>query len=313
LSANGPWECAIQRAPKPQSLKSHHRSIERRAMKSSLSSCAVAAALAAAIALPPVLCAQGSGAASSSSSSSNGISSSNSGQLPDAPAQQRPSPFGAARPAQAGKSAPRMVTVLEDTNLDLEVITTVNSYKVKDGDPVLFMVNEDVIVDGMLAIPRGATVHGTVLRYRRSGTLTGSPDLTLALNSLDLGGRSYRLYSHQLRVKGLSKTRPTERKIVTGAAVGTVVGSIGVSSKSGVVVSSNPGVALAGAAVGAGVGTAVAALSPSPEIIIPSESEIEFTLAAPVAIFPVSAAEAERLGKGLTPGGPILYVRGENP
>lgn len=206
-----------------------------------------------------------------------------------------------------------MVTVLEDTDLDLEVITTINSYKVKDGDPVLFMVNQDIVVDGVLAIPRGATVHGVVVHYKRSGALTGTPDLTLQLVSLDLGGRSYPLYSHPLRVKGLSKTRPTEKKIETGAAVGAIVGGINASTKTGVAVSSTHTGSLAGAAVGAGVGTAVAALSPSPEILIPSESEIEFTLASPIAVVPVSPAEAERLARGLTPGGPILYVRGENP
>ena len=68
-----------------------------------------------------------------------------------------------------------------------------------------------------------------------------------------------------------------------------------------------------GAAVGAGVGTLVAVATPGPVLSIPAEAQLEFTLASPISVAPVSAKEADRLGRGLHPGGPVLYVRGETP
>jgi hypothetical protein len=69
----------------------------------------------------------------------------------------------------------------------------------------------------------------------------------------------------------------------------------------------------AGAAVGAGVGTLVSAASAGPTVLIPAESQADFSPASPITVTPVSAKEAARLAQGLHPGGPVLYVRGETP
>jgi len=139
--------------------------------------------------------------------------------------------------------------------------------------------------------------------------------LTLKLISVDLGGRSYPLDSYQFKVQGTSKTGPTETKAVRGAAVGAVLGAIaGSPSANGANTAAGHVAGItAGAAVGAGVGTLVSAATPGPGIWIPSESQVDFYLAAPVTITPVSSQEAERLAQGLHSGGPTLYVRGDTP
>jgi hypothetical protein len=91
----------------------------------------------------------------------------------------------------------------------------------------LFTLSEDVVVDNVLIIPRGATVHGTAVQSKKAGTLTGSPDLILKLVSLDLGGRSHPLYSYQFKVEGTSKTKPTETKVKGGALVEDSPGDAG--------------------------------------------------------------------------------------
>jgi len=65
--------------------------------------------------------------------------------------------------------------------------------------------------------------------------------------------------------------------------------------------------------MGAGVGTAIAASSPPSVALIPAESQLEFTLATPVAVVPVDQPTALRLARGMFPGGPVLYVRGDAP
>jgi hypothetical protein len=228
-----------------------------------------------------------------------------------------PAASGARNAPPATSAPPALVTVLEDTLIRVRTIEPINSKRARHGMPLLFTVSEDVVVGDVLAIPRGATVHGTLIRSKKAGVLTGNPELTLELVSLDLGGRSYLLYTYQFKVKGTSKTKPTETKALRGAEVGTIVGSFtsGVSSKGAVTTDDSGRVAsmAAGAAVGAGVGTLVSAATPGPGIWIPSESQVDFYLAAPVTIKPVSAKEAARLAQGLHPGGPTLYVRGDTP
>jgi len=238
------------------------------------------------------------------------------------PAQESSSAAGpqqAAYPASSARAraATDPVTVLEDTLIRVRTMEPINSKRVNDGSSLLFTVSEDVIAEGVLAIPRGAMVRGVVVRSKRAGVLTGSPELTLKLISLELGGRSYPLDSYHFKATGTSKTPTTEKDAGRGAAVGAVAGSFvsGVSKQGLVATDDSSRVAsmTAGAVMGAGVGTMVAAATPGPGIWIPSEAQVDFYLAAPVTLTPISDKEAARLAQGLHPGGPILYVRSDRP
>ena len=77
-----------------------------------------------------------------------------------------------------------------------------NSKRAKDGQPVQFTVIRDVAVGNVLAIPRGATVHGVVTEVKKAGDLGGSPVLALTLTSLDLGGQSYPLQCRSVQGEG---------------------------------------------------------------------------------------------------------------
>jgi hypothetical protein len=195
----------------------------------------------------------------------------------------------------------------------------IDSKHARNGTPVECFVSEDVLVGDVLAIPRGAMVQGEVVRSKKAGRLTGSPELIIKLTSLDLGGRTYPLYTYLFKMTGASKTQPTETKALRGAAVGAIVGAFasGVSAKSGVVEPADAtGRAVdmaAGSAVGAGVGTAISAATPGPGIRISPEAQVDFYLAAPITVTKVSAKEAARLSEGLHSGGPSLYLRGEAP
>jgi len=226
--------------------------------------------------------------------------------------EAKTAPTPVVQPAQVSQSP---ITVLEDTLLRVQTVGPINSKQSNHGTPLMFTVSEDVIVRDQLAIPRGATVHGKVIERKQAGRLTGSPQLTLQLVSLDLGGRSYVIDSYLFKVKGLSKTQPTETKALRGAEAGGVVGSVvsGGSTKSGLRTptdgTSRVASMTSGAVIGAGVGALVSAATPGPGIWIPSESQVDFYLAAPVTVTPLSAKEVARLAQGLHSGGPTLYVR----
>jgi hypothetical protein len=191
------------------------------------------------------------------------------------------------------------VTVPQGTVLTLRTNESLDEKHAKDGQPVDFVVIRDVPVNGYLAIPRGATVHGVVTESKHAGTLTGSPELALAVTSLDIDGRTYPLQSDQFRVKGPSKTGRTVGNAIGGALVGALIGGA---------VGGGSGAAI-GAAAGGGAGTAASAAG-GPHAWIPAEALVTFHLNGPVTLDPVSREEANRLAQGLFQGGPQLYRRG---
>jgi hypothetical protein len=206
------------------------------------------------------------------------------------------------------------VTVLENTLLRVMTNAPLSTRHTRAGTPLLFTLNENVVVDGVLILPRGAPLHGTVVESKHAGTLSGSPEFILQLTSLDLGGHSYPLYTYQFKVTGASKTGPTEAKVKGGAVIGAVAGAVFNGSANGSTTAAGKLAGMGtGAALGAGVGAAVSAATPGPILAIPAESQMDFYLASPISVVPASEKEAKRLSEGMVVGGPVLYVRGETP
>lgn len=65
--------------------------------------------------------------------------------------------------------------------MQLRTSEALASKRAKDGEPVQFTVISDVTFGGVLAIPRGATVHGVITESKKAGELGGSPVLALTL------------------------------------------------------------------------------------------------------------------------------------
>jgi hypothetical protein len=225
------------------------------------------------------------------------------GPLPVPSPSQPPPP--SARPQYAPVpppvyEAPRgPVTIPQGTLLQLRTNEPVGSKRAKDGEPVEFTVIHDVAFGGVLAIPRGATVHGVVTEVKQAGELKGSAVLALKLTSLDLGGQSYPLDTDQFKVKGPGKGGETAGRAVTGALFGAIIGGA---------IGRGEGAAI-GAGAGAAAGTASSAGSHGPGVWIPAEAQVDFHLNTPLTVTPVNAQEAARLAQGLYPGGPNLYRR----
>jgi hypothetical protein len=190
--------------------------------------------------------------------------------------------------------------VAAGTVLQLRTMGAVDSKRATQGTPLDFTVIRDVTVNGWLAIPRGATVHGIVTESKSAGELKGSPELALRLTSLELGGRIYPLESDEFRVKGPSKTAHTAGNIAVGSVLGAIIGGAA---------GGGAGAAI-GAVAGGTVGTAASAASHGPAAWIPAEAQVMFHLNTPLTVDPVSQAEAQRLAQGLYPGGPALHRRG---
>jgi hypothetical protein len=155
------------------------------------------------------------------------------GQYPSYPPQ--PGQYPPARPAYGYNQPPQPpmpsyrpangpVTVPQGTLIQLRTSESLDNKRAKDGTPVQFTVIRDVAVNGVLAIPKGATVHGVVTESKKAGDLGGSAELALTLNSLDLGGHSYELVTDQFKVKGPNKTNQTVGNAIGGGVIGTIIG-----------------------------------------------------------------------------------------
>lgn len=145
----------------------------------------------------------------------------------------------------------------------------------------------DVYENGVLAIPRGATLTGRVVNVQNGGKdkLSGSAHLELQLTNINLAGRLYPISTDVWSSRGPSKSGYTARNTAGGAILGAIIG--GIIGRG------------AGAAVGAGVGAvgglAASSATNGPRIYLPTEALVDFHLSAPATVQPVSWQEAQRM------------------
>jgi hypothetical protein len=193
-----------------------------------------------------------------------------------------------------GQRAGLDVTVPAGSMLRIRINRGLDSNHIQPGATFDGIVLTDVIAGGAVAIPRGATVSGVVVDAKKAGTFKGQGELSLQINSLTLGGNVYPLSTDVWERSGRDKTAGTVNNTVATSAVGAIFGAI---------VGGGEGAAI-GAGVGAGAGLAGSAASPRGQIIIPPESVLTFTTAAPTPVKTVSEQEMSRLAYSAGPQGP---------
>lgn len=218
-------------------------------------------------------------------------------QPPQAYPQQQPYPTQRggyyAAPAYAGQQAGEQVTVPAGALVRIRINQTLDSARTKPGDHFDGIVVNDVAADGAIAIPRGATVHGTVVDAKKSGAIKGRGELSLQLNSVDLGGTTYPITSDVWQHNGADKAVQSVNSTLVGGVLGALVGAAAGGGE--------------GAAIGAGVGGAAglgsSAASHNGQVFVPAEGLLTFHLAQPAAVATVSQAEMDRLAQGAGPAG----------
>jgi len=229
---------------------------------------------------------------------------------PIPPPQQAPAPgypqYNAPREGPQAPEPPHSpVTVAAGAVFRVRSSMPLDSKKAVVGTPVEFTLVADVYSGGVLAVPRGATIRGEVTDVKSPGALSGSPELALKIDALQLGGMTYPLDATPYQVKGPSKTGHTVGNVVGGALFGALVGGA---------IGGGGGAAIGAAAGGAG-GTAASAATPGPRIWIPAEALLDFHLNSELIVVPVSSREVRRLAANAPPPSqrPILYRRAYYP
>jgi hypothetical protein len=203
-----------------------------------------------------------------------------------APAQQTPpaqqSPPATPPPAEVAKAPepppppppPPPLVVPAGSSLVVRVGNTISSKTANPGDTFTGTLAHSVSVNGVVAVPAGASVTGTVVDAKSPGRFKGEGVLSIALTSISVRGVpttiSTSTYAQTIKGKG----KRTAVMAGGGTGAGALIGGLAGGGKG----------ALIGGLVGAGAGTAGAAFTGNKELTIPAETAVTFRLANPITV-----------------------------
>jgi hypothetical protein len=151
---------------------------------------------------------------------------------------------------------------------------SVSSKDARTGQKLDGTVAQDILVDGKIAVPKGARASLSVADVQESGRLSTPAKLWLKIDSIEVKGRSY---SAATRWSGQTGENHNKRNVVAvggGTGVGALIGGLAGGGKG----------ALIGAAVGAGAGTAGAAATGKKDITFPAETKLRFVTTKPISV-----------------------------
>jgi hypothetical protein len=222
------------------------------------------------------------------------------GQYPPAPPPYGRPPYRQPYPPQYGQPYPQQppyvaqkggdaVVVPSGSPLRVRINQGMNSKNTVPGTTFDGIVLSDVSAGGAIAIPRGASIQGTVVDAHSAGQLGGKGELKLQLTSVSFGGKTYPVVTDFWWHQGVDKTANT---------VGNTIGLAGVGALIGAVAGGGVGAAV-GAGVGGVAGLGVSSASGRGEAALPPEAIVSFHLTQPADVTTVSQAELNRLGAGV--------------
>jgi hypothetical protein len=180
-------------------------------------------------------------------------------------ATQTPNPSGAAETVMV--PAGTVLSVRLSQGIDVDSTQTGATFKARIDDPVM--------IDGRVVIPREAAVVIQVASVKQSGTLKGSDRIALKVNAISFNDRVYEVVTGFAVAQGKGEGRRTARKVGGGAGLGAIVGGIADGGE--------------GAAIGAvvgGIAGAVVAASGEEHLKLPAETRLQFELSAAVLVQP---------------------------
>ncbi len=126
---------------------------------------------------------------------------------PRKPAPPPPAPTPAATPAPS--PAPKPVTVPAGTTLNVRLTQSIDVDASQAGMTFKGLIDDPVMIDGSIVIPRGASAALQAVHVQQSGKMKGSDKITLKVNSIGFGGRVYEVTTSQVETKGKGEGKRT--------------------------------------------------------------------------------------------------------
>jgi hypothetical protein len=171
-------------------------------------------------------------------------------------------------PPPMQKPKPQPIVVPSGTVLTVTTSQALSSKTSQAGQTFLATLAQPISVEGKRALPKGATVSGTVVSAKAKGKIKGEGELSLALTSISLADHTYQIQTSVVSSSVKGKGKRTAATTGGGAAGGALIGGIAGGGKGAGI----------GALIGAGAGLIGGAATGNKQIEIPAESALSFTL-----------------------------------
>jgi hypothetical protein len=182
----------------------------------------------------------------------------------------------AAAPAPVPPPKPEPIVVPEGTVLTVITGQSLGSKTSTTGQTFIATLAQPVGAGGKTALPKGATVSGTVVTAKAKGKIKGEGQLDLMLTSISVRGHTYPIKTNLLSSTEKGKGKRTAATTGGGAAGGALIGGIAGGGKGAGI----------GALVGAGAGLVGGAFTGNKQIELPAESVLSFTLTSSLTLPP---------------------------
>lgn len=196
-----------------------------------------------------------------------------------------PAPPAPVAPPPPSPPQPITVTIPESTIVTVRTTDAIDFATSSAGQTFRGSLDAPIVVDDRVVVPKGLNVTLKLVNASAAGKFKGSSELTVSLDSFTYQGRTYTLSTSDVQEKGASRGKRSAAVIGGGTALGALIGGLAGGGKGAAI----------GAGVGAGGGAAVQAMTKGQQVKIPSETRLEFTLHAPVAVTYVPHQKTSRV------------------
>lgn len=180
--------------------------------------------------------------------------------------------------SNAQQAAPQQevktLTIPAGTELKVRLVDAVSSAGNRSGESFLATLDQPIIVDGWVAVPKGTNVTGRVVAAEASGHLQHPAELSLTLGSIQLDGQNVDVDTSSYTRRGKSHAKRN---------AGFIGGLAGGGALLGALIGHGKGAAI-GAGIGAGAGAGTAYATGKKDIYLPPETIIRFTLRQPITL-----------------------------
>ena len=191
-----------------------------------------------------------------------------------APVEQQAPPPAPAPPPPPPQPVAKTVTIPAGTIVPVRITDALSSKDAQPNQVFHGSLAGDLIADGMVVVPHGASVMGRVVDAKDAAHFKGSSLLSIELTQINTKSRQIPVVTEAYSKEGQGRGKNTAVKTGGGAAVGAIIGALAGGGRGAAI----------GAAAGGATGAGVNAVTRGQQVQIQPETLINFKLQSPITV-----------------------------